>query len=52
VSELGGIRDALRKPRESPETVGDEPERTVPRPTTVESQESVQRPWWRRMFGS
>jgi hypothetical protein len=22
-----------------------------PRPVTVESQESVQRPWWRRMFG-
>jgi excisionase family DNA binding protein len=40
------------EPRESPETVGDEPERAEqPRPVTVESQESVQRPWWRRVFG-
>jgi hypothetical protein len=37
--------------RESPETVEEEPERAEPRPTTVESQESVQRPWWRRVFG-
>ena len=35
----------------SPETVEEEPERAEPRPVTVESQESVQRPWWRRMFG-
>ena len=41
---------ALREPRESPETVED-PERAEPRPTTVESQEPVQRPWWRRVFG-
>ena len=41
---------ALREPRESPETV-EEPERAEPRPTTVESQEPVQRPWWRRVFG-
>jgi len=39
------------EPRESPETVEEEPQRAEPRPTTVESQESVQRPWWRRMFG-
>jgi excisionase family DNA binding protein len=39
------------EPRESPETVEKEPERAEPRPVTVESQESVQRPWWRRVFG-
>ena len=37
--------------RESLQTVEEEPERTEPRPVTVESQESVQRPWWRRVFG-
>jgi hypothetical protein len=42
---------ALREPRESPETVEEEPERAEPRPVTVESQETVQRPWWRRVFG-
>jgi excisionase family DNA binding protein len=42
---------ASREPRESPQTVEEEPERAAPRPTTVESQESVQRPWWRRVFG-
>ena len=36
---------------ESPQTVEDEPERAETRPAKVESQESVQRPWWRRMFG-
>jgi excisionase family DNA binding protein len=41
---------ALRAPRQSPQTVEKEPERTEPRPVTVESQESVQRPWWRRVF--
>ena len=42
---------ASREPRESPQTVEEEPERAAPRPTTVESQESVQRPWWRRVLG-
>ena len=42
---------ALREPRESPSTGKEEPERTEPRPVTVESQESVQRPWWKRVFG-
>jgi hypothetical protein len=42
---------ARREPRESPQTVEEEPERAEPRPTTVESRESVQRPWWRRVFG-
>ena len=36
---------------DAPETVEKEPERAEPRPVTVESQESVQRPWWRRVFG-
>jgi hypothetical protein len=51
-------RDALRRelfasrePRESPHTVGDEPESAEPRPTAAEAQESTQRrPWWRRVF--
>ncbi len=42
---------ARREPRESPQTVEEEPERAEPRPATVESQETVQRPWWRRVFG-
>jgi excisionase family DNA binding protein len=42
---------ALREPRESPQTAEEEPERAEPQPVTVESQESVQRPWWRRVFG-
>jgi excisionase family DNA binding protein len=42
---------ALREPRESPQTARKEPERTGLRPATVESQETVQRPWWRRVFG-
>jgi hypothetical protein len=37
--------------RESPQTVEEGPERAEPRPATVESQEGVQRPWWRRVFG-
>jgi hypothetical protein len=44
-------QEASSEPRESPETVEEESERTEPRPATVESQESVQRPWWRRVFG-
>ncbi len=48
------IPQALEPPseaRESPETVDEEPDRAEPRPVTVESQEPVQRPWWRRVFG-
>jgi hypothetical protein len=41
---------ALREARESPQTAEEEPERAEPRPATVESQETVQRPWWRRVF--
>ena len=40
-----------QSPQDAPETVEEEPERAEPRPVTVESQESVQRPWWRRVFG-
>jgi excisionase family DNA binding protein len=43
--------EAFRETRESPQRVEEEPQRAEPRPATVESQESVQRPWWRRMFG-
>ena len=51
-------RDELRRElvppgeaRESPQTLEEEPERAEPRPATVESQESIQRPWWRRVLG-
>ena len=43
--------EAPQETRESPETVEEEPERAEPRPATVEAQEGVQRPWWRRVFG-
>ena len=46
-AELQGFREA----RESPQTVEQEPERAAPRPATVESQEPLQRPWWKRVFG-
>jgi len=39
------------EPRESSQTVEEEPKRAEPRPATVEAQEGVQRPWWRRVFG-
>jgi len=42
--------EAPSEPRESPETVEEQPERAEPRSVTVESQESVQRSWWRRVF--
>jgi uncharacterized coiled-coil protein SlyX len=37
--------------RESPETVEEEPEKAETRPDAPGAQESVQRPWWRRIFG-
>jgi hypothetical protein len=44
--------EAPQEARESPQTVGEEPERAEPQPVAVESQESVQRPWWwRKVFG-
>src|SRR5215208_4065512 len=42
---------AVREARESHEAVEEEPGRAEPRPATVESEEPVQRPWWRRVFG-
>jgi hypothetical protein len=54
VAQLTSRIPAIESPsdeRESPLTVDEEPERAEPRPVTVESQESVQRPWWRRVFG-
>ena len=39
------------EPPESPETVKETSEGAEPRPGTEESQEGVQRPWWRRVFG-
>ena len=44
---------ALREPRESPEPGEEQQGRDEePHSATVESQEGVQRPWWRRMFRS
>ena len=42
---------AFPEARESPETVEDASGGASPRPGTEGSQEGVQRPWWRRMFG-
>jgi excisionase family DNA binding protein len=42
---------ALREARELPQTVEEGPERAETRSVAVESQEPVQRPWWRRVFG-
>ena len=44
--------EAPSEPRESPETVEEEPERAEPHSAAGEAQEGVQRPWWRRVFGS
>ena len=46
---------AIAAPAETPEASETSEEQQVrgqPHPATVESQESVQRPWWRRVFGS
>ncbi len=42
---------ALREPQESPQTVEEQQGRGRPHSDRVESQESIQRPWWRRVFG-
>jgi hypothetical protein len=44
--------EAPQEARESPQTVEEEPERAEPDPATRETQEGVQRPWWRRWWGS
>jgi len=43
--------EAPSEARESPETVEEEPETEEPRTATVEAQEPIRRPWWRRVFG-
>lgn len=40
-----------QEPTEAAETLEEEAERAESRPATVESQEPVQKPWWRRVFG-
>ena len=42
---------ARREPRESPQTVEEEPERAEPHSAAGEAQEGVRRPWYRRIFG-
>ena len=54
MAALERIPPHLEAPSEAPEaaeTAEEEPERPEPHPATVESQEGVQRPWWRRVFG-
>jgi hypothetical protein len=43
--------EAPQEPTEVAETIEEEPERAEPRPAAGGAQESVQRPWWRRVFG-
>jgi flagellar motility protein MotE (MotC chaperone) len=43
--------EAPQEASEASETVEEETERGRPHSATVESQESVQKPWWRRVFG-
>ena len=42
---------AIEAPQEASETVEEVPERSEPRPDTPGDQESVRRPWFRRLFG-
>jgi hypothetical protein len=42
---------ARREPRQSPQTSEEQQVRGQPHPATVEAQEGVRRPWWRRIFG-
>jgi hypothetical protein len=42
---------AYPEARESPETGEEQQGRGQPQSATVESQEPIQRPWWRRVFG-
>ena len=44
--------EAAESREESAEGAAEAPERAEPHSATVESQEGVRRPWWRRMFGS
>jgi hypothetical protein len=44
--------EASSERRESPETAEEQQGRAQPRPDSPGAQEGVQRPWWRRWFGS
>jgi hypothetical protein len=44
-------QEASSEPRESPQTVEEEPERAEPNSATGGAQEGVRRSWWRRVFG-
>ena len=44
--------EAAQSREETADGAAEEPERAAPHSATVESQEGVRRPWWRRMFGS
>src|SRR5215218_5511396 len=46
--------EALREPPQGAETLEEAPERAPQQPQSAagEAQEAVQRPWWRRVFGS
>jgi excisionase family DNA binding protein len=44
--------EALREARESSETAEEEPERAEPHAASGETEEGIQLPWWRRIFGS
>jgi uncharacterized coiled-coil protein SlyX len=43
--------EAPQEASESAETVEEAPEGAAPRPATGVAQESVQRPWWRKLIG-
>jgi hypothetical protein len=49
-SKVPGL-EAAQSREESAEGAAEEPERAEPHSATVESQEPVQRSWWRRVFG-
>jgi hypothetical protein len=49
--ELRRELHALREPRESPEPGEEQQGRGEPRSATGGAQESVQRPWWRKLIG-
>src|SRR5687768_3395876 len=46
-----GARNGPQGTQAAPQPIRSAPGRAEPRPATVESQEGVQRPWWRRVFG-
>jgi hypothetical protein len=52
IRELGAPSAAPSDERESPQTVEEEPESAEPHPDAPGTHEGVQRPWWRRVFGS